>query len=383
MKAGVIMSGLSAAALSATAATHEISNKHLKVAYDDAAGTFSLTDRATGRTFVRSVGLGGSVCRVEGKKLIVCQPDGSVTLELRGNEPFVFVTKEIHNGGAELLDLPRVVVVEFTLDLGRPAGELRTLGTGGLLAADQNPGSYMFLTCADPATRNGVVAGWVTTDRGSGVMFSAVKDGKVEFKAQIDYGHLRIPVGKAEKLETLAIGYFDDARIGEELYADLIRKHYDIKLRPRTAVYCTWYADQHNLAGDEKSTLELAAFVARELKNHGLRVIQIDDQWQDGPALDGPTRGFERARPNGPYPNGIAPVAAEVNRLGLTFGLWWLPFGRNHADPAWKDRQDWFAKWANGSRCAPADSAAPALTSRTPRSKSIWPASRSSTGSGA
>ncbi len=340
---------LLAAAASATATTHEVVNQRLKVSYDDAADTFSLTDRATGKTFVRSAGLGGSGCRVEGGKLVVQQPDGSVALELRGNEPFVLITKEIRNGGQEPLDLADVVVAEFALDLGKPAAALRTMGTGGLLEADKNPGSYMFLTCADPATRHGVVAGWVTTDRGSGVMFSSVKDDQVGFKAQIDYGRLRIPAGKTERLETLAIGYFDDARIGSEQYADLIRKHYDIRLRPRLGTYCTWYAEQHSLAGDEKSTKELAAFVARELKDHGLRVIQIDDEWQDGPALDGPRRGFERVRPDGPYPNGIAPVAAEVNRLGLTFGLWWLPFGRNHADPAWKDRQDWFAKWADGT----------------------------------
>jgi hypothetical protein len=130
--------------------------------------------------------------------------------------------------------------------------------------------------------------------------------------------------------------------------AGAIQEHYAIRLRPRSAVYCTWYAEKHGGAGDEKSTVELAQFAAKELKPFGFGVVQIDDQWQDGQQLDGPRRGFDRARPNGPYPHGIAPVAAEVNRLGLTFGLWWLPFGRNHTDPAWQDRQDWFAKWSNG-----------------------------------
>ena len=48
------------------------------------------------------------------------------------------------------------------------------MGTAGLLPADQNPGSYVFLTCADPATRKGVVTGFISQKRASGVVFSSV-----------------------------------------------------------------------------------------------------------------------------------------------------------------------------------------------------------------
>lgn len=334
-----------------SAAPAKIKNRVLAVNYDEAAQTFSVTSRATGKIFLGGGKIEGAATRtkVVGARIIVTQTDGSVvTLELRGDAPFLFVGKELHNATKDMADIASVTPVSFTLELDQPANELRTVGTGGLLAPDKNPGSYLFLTCADPATRHGVVAGWVTEDRGSGVMFSDVKAGKVHFRAQIDYGHLRIPAGRSAKLETLAVGYFDDARIGEEQFAGLIQKHYDITLRSRSAVYCTWYSEKHGGAGDEKSTVELAKFAAQELKPFGLGVVQIDDQWQAGPSLDGPRRGFDRARPKGPYPHGIAPVAAEVNQLDLTLGLWWLPFGANHADPAWANRQDWFAKWADG-----------------------------------
>ena len=59
-------------------------------------------------------------------------------------------------------------------------------------------------------------------------------------------------------------------------------------------------------------------------------------------------RGFDRVRPDGPYKHGIAPVAEAVDKLGLVFGLWFLPFGRNFQDPEYKDRQDWFVKRENG-----------------------------------
>jgi len=140
--------------------------------------------------------------------------------------------------------LNEVVPASFALDLGKPVADLRTMGTAGLTPPGGHPGSYLFLTLAEPATRRGVVAGWLTEDRGSGVCFSGVKEGAVEFKAQIDYGHLRLLPGSSAELETLAVGFFDDARLGEELHAEQIQKHYKIKLRPKTAVYCSWYAER-------------------------------------------------------------------------------------------------------------------------------------------
>jgi hypothetical protein len=333
------------------AATLEITNEPLAVRYDDGAHAFSVTDRASGRTFLTNGKLEGGhqKAQVNGQTIVVTQPGGTVTLELRGDTPFVFVRQERRNTGTKQADIPKAVPTTFTVELGKSAHALRVMGTGGLFAPDDSPGSYLFLTCADPVTRHGVVAGWVTQDRGCGAVFSTVKNGKVVFKAQIDYGHLRIPPGQSAALETLAVGYFADTRIGAERYADLIQKQYDIKLRPRTAVYCTWYAGKkYGGAGDEKSTVQLAKFVAKTLQPFGLDVIQIDDRWQAGKQMNGPASEFDRVKPGGPYKRGIAPVAKEVDKLGLTLGLWWLPFGRHHTTGPWKHRQDWFARWTNG-----------------------------------
>ncbi len=338
---------LGGAAASPHAATLEITNQKLAVRYDDAARSFSVTDRATGLSFLTDAKLEGTAKVTEGS-LVVTQADGSTTVALREELPFVFVTRELTNAGSTETETRSIVPLSFAIDLAKAAPELRTLGSAGLTPPDKNPGSYLFLTCADPATRRGVVTGWVTQDRASGVLFSEVKDGRVNIKAQLDYGHLRIPAGQSATLEALAIGLFDDARLGEEQYADLIKKQYDIRLRPMPTVYCSWYAEKNGMAGDEKSTVELAQFVAKELKPFGLGVIQIDDEWQDGGKFNGPRRGFERARPDGPYPHGMAPVAAAVDQAGLTFGLWWLPFARNHQAPEYKDRQDWFVKRENG-----------------------------------
>ncbi|MGA2033790.1 MAG: glycoside hydrolase family 36 protein [Thermoguttaceae bacterium] len=345
--------------VSLRAATQTIENNTLAVSYDDVSGRFTLAARTTGRVFLTNGRLEGDAMKAElvRQKIVVTQTDGStVSLELRENEPFVFVTRQqmgrrtetLDPKGPSYLDVTKTVLTTFTLDLGKPAAELTTMGTGGLRPPDNNPGSYLFLTCADPTTRRGVVAGWVTEDRGSGVLFSSVKDGKVELKAQIDYGHLRIPDGQSAQLETLAIGCFDDARIGEELYAETIAKHYKIKLHPQLAGYCTWYSEKHGAAGDEKSIIEVATLAAKELKPFGFSFVQIDDEWQNGGGYNGPRRGFDRVKPNGPYPHGMKPVAEKIGSLGLTAGIWFMPFARNHQDPEYRDRQHWFVKRDHG-----------------------------------
>jgi hypothetical protein len=350
------------------AAICNIENARLAVAYNDATSTFFVSEKATGKTFVTDGKLEGEPVKAlvdrawdtvfgEGKRIVVTQTDGSaVSLELYDRLAFVLIRKQQHNDGAATADFEKVIPATFTLDLGKPAVDLRTMGTAGLTAPDKHPGSYLFLTLADPATRRGVVAGWLTQNRGSGVLFSTIKDGKVEFKTQIDYGHLLIPAGKSEELETLAIGLFDDARVGEESYADAIKEQYQIKLRPQRAGYCTWYSEVGGLTdkaggggcSNEKDIATLTKFAAKELKPYGFSFVQIDDGWQDGGQFNGPRRGFTRVVPNGPYPHGMAAVADMIRGNGLTAGIWFLPFARNHQDPEYKDRQDWFMKRLDG-----------------------------------
>jgi hypothetical protein len=223
-----------------------------------------------------------------------------------------------------------------------------TLGTGGLLKPDENPGSYVFSSTVDPATRNGVVTGWLTNSKGSGVLFSSIKNDLVRVEAQIDYGHFRLQAGKSEATETLLVGYFDDARLGEEQFADAMAKYNNIKLCERSAVYCSWYSEKNGGAGSEASSIELANYIKNNLKPFGLGVIQLDDMWQGGEKYNGPCRGFDRVDPKGGYPNGMTTTASAIKKEGLTAGIWWMPFARNHQAPEYKDRQHWFARRING-----------------------------------
>ena len=61
----------------------------------------------------------------------------------------------LHNGGSADQVHVTVPLLSLALDLGRPAAELKTIGTGGLQELEKNTGSYAWLAIADPATRAG------------------------------------------------------------------------------------------------------------------------------------------------------------------------------------------------------------------------------------
>jgi len=338
-----------------------ISNSFLTVSYDPTSKSLEVLSNFSKKTFLKNLipnGIIGAVKKQEivnpifgkGNALVFAAEDGgSFSFTLYPSVPFLFVAQTVKNNGNEIKDIQKLNPVSFLVDLQKSASQLKTLGTGGLLAPDKNPGSYVFLTTVDPSTRNGVVAGWLTNEKGSGVLFSSINKDLVEIKSQIDYGHFRLPAAKSEMTETLLIGYFDDARLGEEQFANALAKQNKIKLRERSAVYCTWYSEKNGGAGSESSDIELAKYIEDNLKAYGLGVIQIDDEWQDGGKFNGPRRGFDRPQKgSSTYPNGMEPAAKAITKAGLSAGIWWMPFSRNHQDPEYKDRQDWFAYRTNG-----------------------------------
>lgn len=262
--------------------------------------------------------------------------------------PFALLRSSVHNGGGAPSQVRQVRAATFRVDLGKPLSELRALGTGGLQPVEKGVGSYMWLTVAEPATRHGVVAGWITSDRGSGVLVPSADGEAAQVAAHIDYGRLQLAPGATEDLETLALGYFDDARLGLEAYADAIAKVYAIRLPPQRVGYCTWYAEEHGGACDEQHLAELTAFAAQHLKPFGFDFIQIDDKWQNGRHRNGPAKDFTTHRANGPYPHGMKGPADDIQAHGLMPGIWFMPFAGDHEDPLFKDHLDWFAKDAAG-----------------------------------
>lgn len=314
-----------------TAGKFSITERNTLIVHD---GT--LRDRGTARVIPSTDKTFGN-----GQSLEVTYRNGDTdSILLFPQIPFVLFRSTIHNASAETSVTEKITPVHFSVALDPQKSKI--LGTGGLSEPGKAPGSYMWTAIADPEARKGIVAGWLTSDRGSGVVFT---DSKLHVDAQIDYGKLRIKPNQTETLETFAVGYFDDARLGLEAWADAVVKIYRVKLKPQPVGYCTWY---HAHASSEKELPAQTAFAAENLKPFGFSFIQIDDGWQDGLKANGPMKNFTQVKSTGPYPSGMKPTAADITAHGLVPGIWFMPFAGNFEDPWFKDHQDWFAHRADG-----------------------------------
>ncbi len=343
---------------SLSAAELSIRNESLQLRVDASANSFSLTAIGQSKPIVRAGSLretGGKARIVaatdkffgKGQAIEIIHPSGNNTqLQVYPKLPFVLFRSTLKNTGSEISITDRIRPLGFAVDLGVAPGALNVLGTGGLAASAKAPGSYMWVAIANPQTRNGIVAAWLTSYRGSGVLFPELKDGTLRVDAQIDYGKLRVKPGQTENLETFALGYFADARFGLEAWADAVAKVHEIKLPPQPLGYCTWY---HARASTDAKLAIQTAFAAKNLKPYGFGFVQIDDGWQDGVKANGPKKNFTQVDPKGPYPTGMKATADNIRAQGFVPGIWFMPFAGTYNDPWFKDHQDWFPKRADGT----------------------------------
>jgi len=190
-----------------------IENELLAVEFDAGQATFAAIAKPSGSRFIERGLLregGGRATRHEvsdtiwgsGEAIEVeYDAGGSDRLALFQGLPFAVLTSRLANPGSEARTVDRIAAMGLTLDLGKPVADLRAFGTAGLteVGGEANPGSYSFLAVVEPDSRAGVVAGWVSHDRGSGVLFSDVKDGKPVVDGRLDYGKLLIEPGRTVK----------------------------------------------------------------------------------------------------------------------------------------------------------------------------------------
>ena len=337
-----------------------ISNKLLQVTFDPSQGQFTITRIGSQRPFVTSGRFAQSHGTARMELIAPLQvievtylDGGQDRIVVAPGAPFAEFQSKLVNRGTEAKLLNRVPLVSVSVNLTGAAGgvsarDWKTLGTGGLTAPDHNPGSYAWLAVTDAKTRNGVVGGWVSHDRGGGVVFSKIEGGQVRLEARIDYGRLRILPGKSAETETFALGWFDDARLGLEAWADTVARVYSIKLPPLPTGYCTYYSEKHGGSCDEKHLVALAEFAAKHLKPYGFEFVQIDCDWELGTGGNGPAKNFMQHNPKGPYPHGMKATAANLRKLGLMPGIWFMPFAGTYNDPCFADHQDWFVKRSDG-----------------------------------
>jgi hypothetical protein len=262
--------------------------------------------------------------------------------------PFVFIQGKIKNDSLDVKVYNRIPLATVRLSLAVSPEKLKSIGTGGLQSLSKSEGSYAWLGIANPENNNGVVLGWITSERASGVMFTELNGGNIFVKARSDYGYLQMASGSSQETEVLGIGYFEDTRKGLENWADLVATANKIKLHNVPTGFCTWYCERNGRASNEQNIAQLTDFTEKNLKPWGFNFIQIDDGWQDGESKNGPNKNFTRIKPNGPYKSGMKKTADYIKSKGLIPGIWFMPFAGTFNDPWFANHQDWFAKSIDG-----------------------------------
>jgi hypothetical protein len=289
--------------------------------------------------------------------------DATQTVWLYDDQPFVFSSVSMRNTGKKPVTFTQQMPISCAVETSATPADLKVFGADGLSPADDGKTVWAYLALVDPKTRGGIVGGWISHDRGSGVVAFASDGGQMRIDPRAEYGAMRVDAGKDVNGETFAIGYFGDCRLGLEAYADAVAKNYQVKLPPAYCGYSTWYhAKASNTPGssDEKHMAALAKFaVDQHLKDFGLDFLQIDDGWQIS------RRDFTTHKPNGAYPHGMKQTAQAINDANLIAGIWLTPFGWHGKDTrpdrkgtkieqtpnnsALKDHPDWFVHRQDGS----------------------------------
>ncbi len=304
---------------------------------------------ASSATIAKHPMMGRDGKEIEGVSLVLHRGEEAIAavLTLSEDSPFVLISTifskdSFKDGELKSVDFPKIELL-----LPEKADKLKAFGTGGLKAVDGHKGSYMFLAVASPETRAGAVAAWITSKRGSGIVFSEKNaNGNAVLTPRLEYGKLlpnadpNNPLGNIS--EIFALGRFDDCRNGLERYAWQVSRAHQIKLKKPISGYCTWYADKFGGACNEKELVNLANAAKEKLAPYGFSFVQIDDGWQDGVSKNGPRKNFTQIKAGGAYASGMKKTADMLKEHGFSSGIWFMPFSGSSEDPYWN--KDWFVK---------------------------------------
>jgi hypothetical protein len=281
--------------------------------------------------------------------------------------PFVTVQIRQPQGSGDAIDVARFDLDIAIVDAGMFNDRGRILGCDGLSQVSKPRASFLFLALTTGTNREGLVAGWLGSERGSGIVFSKLENRELLISARLEFGHLRLDPGQNYESEPFVLGRFDDCLDGLELYANAIAKWLSITPKPGVpSGYCTWYSRPNGGSSNEKAMGSFAAFAEKELVPFGFKIQQIDDGWQAGPSRSnpkvanpttggrrtfkdrGPRSDFTKVRARGPYKSGMKVTADCITQHGLTAGIWLMPFAWDPEGDALKDHNDWFVHRQDG-----------------------------------
>ncbi len=117
--------------------------------------------------------------------------------------------------------------------------------------------------------------------------------------------------------------YYRDS-LGVEFYKPIDKSRFPLP----PSGWCSWYFYYQEISADE--VLLNAEWIARNLKDYGARVVQIDDGWQGTGHGLGDNRDWTTVDRR--FAPGMEVLASRIRKLGLTPGLWLAPHGQSNPE---------------------------------------------------
>jgi hypothetical protein len=156
----------------------------------------------------------------------------------------------------------------------------------------------------------------------------------------------------------LADGVFDAANdelslkngsVKKNYYRDALKVKYYKPLDKSTfplppSGWCSWYYYYQEI--NEKEVEQNAQWIARNLRDYGAQVVQIDDGWQGTGHGMGENRDWTTI--DNRFPSGMDHLASLIKSLGLTPGIWLAPHGQSN-DRVVRDHPNVFLQKADGT----------------------------------
>jgi hypothetical protein len=151
---------------------------------------------------------------------------------------------------------------------------------------------------------------------------------------------LTVPAGESIRSERLMFEVGSDYHEQLENYGQVVRiLHKALVSTPTPIGWWSWTAYYYGITAN--TVLTNAEWLAQNIESLGYRYFQVDEGYQFA-------RG-EYATPDGKtFPQGIAPVAHQVESKGITFGLWVAPFQVSERSWVYENHKDWLVRNLEG-----------------------------------
>jgi alpha-galactosidase len=206
----------------------------------------------------------------------------------------------------------------------------------GLIASD------MFGVLGDRKYRHGILAGFLSQEQHFGSLEALIDHYGPALRMWANGDEARLDPGKSITTDIACVQFLHlDQPDPLGHYVEAVARQNRVKnewtIDDIPTGWCTWYQYYQNVSADD--VRQNLAFAQNQQDNLALDIIQIDDGYE---AQVGDWFSFSEQ-----FPQGVAPLAADIRASGLQPGIWLAPFivhpkSRLIADhPQWILRNRW------------------------------------------